>query len=101
MVATLPPGLGSERLQGFRVQSPEGHLGFLERVWPDPDTGSVYLAVRAGRTIVLLVPAGEVESISVEAGIVVLGRPTTRLVAEQRGERIVLRPPYAPTHIAA
>jgi hypothetical protein len=86
---------------GYRVRSAEGHLGFVESVLTDPETGELrFLAVRAGRVIVLLVPVEEVDAVLPDEGAVVLGPGTARLVPEFRGEELALRPAGAARPLA-
>jgi hypothetical protein len=89
------------RCAGFRVRSTEGHLGFVESVQRDRETGEPrFLAIRAGRIIVLLVPVAEVEAILAEEGVVILGPGSSRLVPEFAGDELVLRPDDAPAPLA-
>jgi hypothetical protein len=86
---------------GFRVRSVEGHLGFVERIQRDRETGEArFLAVRAGRIIVLLVPVDEVETILPEERVVILGPGSSRLVPEFAGDELVLRPDDAAAPLA-
>lgn len=93
-MATIAPDLARlADCTGFRVRSPDGHLGLVEGVQggrggDDPR----YLAVRAGRIIVLLVPIEEIESVDPDRRVIVLGDSVLRLVPEQRGADIVLLP---------
>jgi hypothetical protein len=51
-------------MKGFRVQSPLGHLGFVEEVRESPDSGEPEaLYVRAGRIVVLIVPAEDIDAV--------------------------------------
>jgi hypothetical protein len=89
----LTRDLQIRRCAGFRVRSVEGHLGFVESIQRDKETGELrFLAVRAGRIIVLLVPVDEVEAVLPEQGIVILGAGSSRLVPEFAGDELVLRP---------
>jgi hypothetical protein len=76
---------------GFRVRSVEGHLGFVESVQRDHGEAR-FLAVRAGRIIVLLVPVDEIQAVLPEEGVVVLGPGSSRLVPDFSGDELVLRP---------
>jgi hypothetical protein len=50
--------------EGFRVQSPGGHLGFVEEVRPGSTSGDPSrLVVRAGRVVVLVVPISEIDAV--------------------------------------
>jgi hypothetical protein len=94
--------LDIRRCAGFRVRSVEGHLGFVESVQRDKETGEPrFLTVRAGRIIVLLVPVEEVEAILPEQGIVSLGPGSSRLVPEFAGDELVLRPDDVAAPLAA
>ena len=87
---------------GYRVRSSEGHLGFVEGVQADPETGELRsLTVRAGRVIILLVPVEEVDAVLPDEGAVVLGPGTARLVPEFRGDELLLRPDRAARPLAA
>ena len=82
-----------KQCEGFRVRSPEGHLGFVETIDLEVATGLPRaLAVRAGRIIVLVVPTAEVESVFPDEKLVVLGPYTADYVADTRAERILLVP---------
>ena len=82
-----------KQCEGFRVRSPEGHLGFVETIDLEVATGRPRaLAVRAGRIIVLVVPTAEVESVFPDEKLVVLGPYTADYVADTRAERILLVP---------
>jgi hypothetical protein len=86
---------------GFQVRSAEGHLGFVESVQYGPETREPrFVAVRAGRIIVLLVPVEEVESVLPGQRTLVLGRNTGRLVPEYLGNELVLRPAKAAVPLA-
>lgn len=86
---------------GWRLTSPEGDLGFVERLQLDPATGEpTYLAVRAGRIIVLLVPVEEIEVVDPIERLIVLGPNASRLVPELRGDQLVLLPRPELTSIA-
>ncbi len=90
------------RWEGYRVRSPEGHLGFVEQVELDPETGRpATVAVRAGRVIVLVVPVGEIQSVVPEEGLILLGPGATRLGPEPAGDDLVLRPDAARRSLAA
>jgi hypothetical protein len=57
--------------EGFRVQSPGGHLGFVEEVRAGSNLGEPSrVLVRAGRVVVLALPLSQIEAID----------PTKRLV---------------------
>lgn len=89
---TIPSLVGPD-CAGWRVRSSDGHLGCVERVQLEAGTGRpAYLAVRAGRIIVLLVPIGEVELVDPEEQLIVLGPNSSRLVPELQGDELVLRP---------
>jgi hypothetical protein len=78
---------------GWAVTSREGDLGVVERLHLDPATGEpTYLAVRAGRIIVLLVPVEEVEVVDPGGQLILLGPNASRLVPELRGDQLVLLP---------
>ena len=97
-ITVLPAG----DYAGWRVRSEDGHLGFVERLQVDPESGEpAYLAVRAGRIIVLLVPIGEVETVDRHEQLIVLGANSSRLVPELRGDELVLRPRSDPAPFAA
>jgi hypothetical protein len=86
---------------GWRLTSPEGDLGLVERLQLDPATGEpTYLAVRAGRIIVLLVPVQEVEAVDPGRQLIVLGPNASRLVPELRGDELVLLPRQELTPLA-
>jgi len=86
---------------GWRVRSADGQLGFVERVQLDAGTGRpAYLAVRAGRIIVLLVPIEEVEAVDPDEQLIVLGPNSSRLVPELYGDELVLRPRAEPEPLA-
>ena len=74
------------RCDGFRVRSDEGHLGFVEKVELGPTGDLVSLSVRAGRIIVLVVPAEEIERIVPEEELVLLRPTSTRFVPELSNE---------------
>jgi hypothetical protein len=97
-ITVLPAG----DYAGWRVRSEDGHLGFVERLQVDAATGKpTYLAVRAGRIIVLLVPVDEVDTVDHGEQLIVLGPNSSRLVPELRGDELVLRPRSDPAQLAA
>jgi hypothetical protein len=98
--ATLP--LAAADYTGWRVSSEDGQLGLVERLQLDPATGEpTYLAVRAGRIIVLLVPVEEVETADADESLIVLGPNSSCLVPELHGDELVLRPRDEPAPLAA
>jgi hypothetical protein len=102
MASTIITVLPAGDYAGWRVRSEDGHLGLVERLQLDPETGEpAYLAVRAGRIIVLLVPIDEVESIDHGEQLILLGPNSSRLVPELRGDELVLRPRSDPAPFAA
>ena len=88
--------------EGFRVRSPEGHLGFVERVERDRESGRpVSVAVRAGRIIVLVVPVEEIQAVLPDESTILLGPNATRLVPDTVGDDLVLRPAAPSRSLAA
>jgi hypothetical protein len=100
--ARCPRGLTSNidywlrRCQGFRVDAPQGRVGFVEEVryasrCDRPDA----IAVRAGRfgRLLLLIPVGEVAEILPEEKLVVLHRSPRPTGTERRQD---LREPLQP-----
>ena len=82
--------------------SDDGQLGFVERLQVDAATGEpTYLAVRAGRIIVLLVPVEEVDTVDADESLIVLGPNSSRLVPELHDDQLVLRPRDEPAPLAA
>ena len=78
-----PTSTRAERLEGFRVRSPEGYLGFVDTVRHDPESGEpVSLVVRAGRLIVLVVPYKEIEAVVPETELILIDSDLSRLVAD-------------------
>ncbi|MFN8187319.1 MAG: hypothetical protein U0R69_09585 [Gaiellales bacterium] len=72
-----------EDLEGFRVRSRDGHLGFVDAVRRDVDTGEpTSLVVRAGRIIVLVVPYETIEEVVLERELVMVGGDVSRLVGD-------------------
>jgi hypothetical protein len=78
---------------GYRVRSADGHLGLVDAVHRDALTGEpCHLAVRAGESVLMLVPIAEIEAVVHDEGLVRLGPARARFVSEHRGDDIVLRP---------
>jgi hypothetical protein len=69
--------------EGFRVRSSAGHLGFVEAVQRDPESGRAHsLVVRAGRIIVLVVPCEEIEAVVPGDELILIDSDLSRLVAD-------------------
>ena len=84
---------GTQDWVGFRVHSTEGHLGFVESVQCEEESGEPrFVAVRAGRIVVLLVPVEEVESVLPARRTLVLRPNGARPLPEYLGNELVLRP---------
>jgi hypothetical protein len=67
---------------GFRVRSPEGHLGFVDVVRVDPESGRAKsFVVRAGRIIVLVVPVEEIEAVLPDERLILIDSDLSQLVA--------------------
>ena len=74
-------GLSSRRCRGFRVQSPDGHVGFVEEVLygSDPEEPAA-LAVRSGifcQRVEIVALEAIVEIVASERRIVVRGLPAS------------------------
>jgi hypothetical protein len=71
-----------EMWNGFRVRSPEGHLGFVDVVQVDPESGRAEsFVVRAGRIIVLVVPVEEIEAVLPDERLILIDSDLSQLVA--------------------
>ena len=93
MASSTTLSLAPADYAGWRVCSDDGQLGFVERLQLDGATGEpTFLAVRAGRIIVLLVPVEEIETVDADESLIVLGPNSSRLVPELHGDELVLRP---------
>src|SRR5687767_73268 len=102
MASSTTLSLAPADYAGWRVCSADGQLGFVERLQLDGATGEpTFLAVRAGRIIVLLVPVEEVDTVDADACLIVLGPNSSRLVPELDGDELVLRPRDEPAPLAA
>ena len=102
MASSTTLSLAPADYAGWRVCSEDGELGLVERLQVDAATDEpTYLAVRAGRIIVLLVPVEEVETVDADESLIVLGPNSSRLVPELHGDELVLRPRDEPAPLAA
>jgi hypothetical protein len=85
---------------GYRVHSAHGQLGVVDAVHRDVLTGEPrHLAVRAGESVLMLVPMAEIEAVMHDQGLVQLGPARARFVQERRGGDIVLRPDNEPATV--